>query len=104
LTVAAIGESLHTCQSQASKSKPLDLWRRYNFDRGSLPMETKSLRVIDGSSTRPLVAAPPTIALGPTGTEYVCGYCGILLLIAEPSELQDGIILCKNCGRYNEQG
>jgi hypothetical protein len=88
----------------SEQKQTTDLWRRDNFDRGSLPMETKSLRIIDGSSTRSLVAAPPPIALGPNGTEYVCGYCGILLLIAEPSELQDGIILRKNCGRYNEQG
>ena len=66
-------------------------------------METRSLRLIDGPSKRPLVAAPPTITLGRNGTEYVCGYCRTLLLIAEPGELQDGVILCKNCGHYNEQ-
>lgn len=67
-------------------------------------MKTKRLRIIDGPSTRPLVAAPPTITLARNSTEYVCGYCRTLLLIAEPHELQDGVILCKNCGRYNEQG
>jgi len=67
-------------------------------------MKTQSLRLVDGPSTRPLVAAPPTITLWRNGTEYVCGYCRTLLLIAKSGELQDGVILCKNCGRYNEQG
>ena len=67
-------------------------------------MTTRSLRIIDGPSTRPLVAAPPTITLARNSSEYVCGYCGILLLIALPGELQDGVILCKTCGRYNDKG
>jgi hypothetical protein len=66
-------------------------------------MEAKALRIIEEHSTRPLVAAPPAITLARNGTEFLCGYCEILLLIAEPGELQDGVILCKNCGRYNEQ-
>jgi hypothetical protein len=66
-------------------------------------MATKNLRIIEGHSMRPVVAAPPTITLARNGTEYLCGYCKTLLLIAEPGELQDGVILCKICGRCNEQ-
>jgi hypothetical protein len=66
-------------------------------------METEKLRVIAGYSTRPIVAAPPAIILTENGAEHVCGYCRILLLIAKAGELRDGVVLCKNCGCYNEQ-
>jgi len=66
-------------------------------------MESKNLRIIEDHSTRPLVAAPPTITLARNGTEYLCGYCQTLLLIAEPGELKTASSSAKIGGRYNEQ-
>jgi hypothetical protein len=64
---------------------------------------SEPLRVVAEASTRPIIAAPPALTLTKNGTEYLCGYCRTLLLIAKAGDLRDGIMFCKVCGRYNEQ-
>jgi hypothetical protein len=77
------------------------VWRK---NKGNVPiMEAKMLRLVSDRATRPIVAAPPAIILSKQGREYLCGYCRTLLLVAQAGELRDGLILCKNCHRHNEQ-
>jgi RNase P subunit RPR2 len=48
-----------------------------------------------------VVAAPPAVHIVPASTYHLCGSCATLLAIAEPGELQELVILCRECGTHN---
>jgi hypothetical protein len=60
------------------------------------------LRLVEAPKTGNAMQAPPTVILTPRGTQYRCGRCGTVLVIAESGALKGFVIHCRRCDRYNE--
>jgi len=67
-----------------------------------MPESEVWLRVIEGPKPGNAMQAPPPVILASNGTHYRCGRCGTVLAIAEIGALQDFVIHCRQCNRYNE--
>ena len=87
-------------QSQGSAlSEMLEVAERRGTSDGD-----QALRAISFSPPVRVAEAPPAVVLSESGTRFLCGYCGTLLVIAAPEQMTRAVVLCRNCGRHNELG
>jgi transcription elongation factor Elf1 len=67
-------------------------------------MGDRPLRLSSIAPSMRVAEAPPVVVLSESGTRFLCGYCGTLLVIAAPEQMTQAVVLCRNCGRHNELG
>jgi hypothetical protein len=66
-------------------------------------MASIRLRVIpQPAGDRRVLNAPPVISVAANTNHYLCGKCGTLLVVAEPGQLSNLVVCCRECGAYNE--
>ncbi len=59
------------------------------------------LRMIPTPAKGPIVEAPPVLIASTHTVDYSCGYCGVVLLHAEPGQVHNLVIRCNDCGSYS---
>lgn len=62
----------------------------------------ESLQVIAAPATGPVVDAPPVLVASRHTVNYQCGQCETVLMHAEPGQVQNLVIRCRECGTYNK--
>jgi predicted RNA-binding Zn-ribbon protein involved in translation (DUF1610 family) len=64
--------------------------------------KSKPLEVVHAPSIGPVITAPPVIVTSEHSTDYICGYCGVVLVHADEGKLPNLLIRCSQCGSYNK--
>lgn len=59
------------------------------------------LKIIPAPGKVPFVNAPPILIASTHTVDYGCGNCGTILLHAEPGQVHNLVIRCKDCGSYS---
>jgi len=63
--------------------------------------QTVALKMIVKPDSGPVVCAPPILIASTHTVNYVCGFCGAVLMHAEADQVYGLVIHCSECEAYN---